>query len=419
MKILHINAFDTGGAAIAAIRLHKSLLHEGYDSNMLFSKITRSDVPNSFEFTKPEPSLSKNISYKIKRKLGGELNYWEKSNKLLQGRITGFDMFSLPFSDFRIEEQHIYKEADVINLHWTASLLDYKFFENNHKPLVWTLHDMAPFTGGCHYSRGCEVFMTNCTNCPQLIGTGNIDLANENLNYKQESLINKNIQVVTLSDWMTERVAQSKLFGQFNIKKILNSLDSKIFKPYPVAIARSLFSLPEDTPIILFVSESIENKRKGFDLLTACIDSFSDSNVLFCAVGASKQDGATQNKKVRHIGKVVDEYTLAMLYNAADVVVIPSREDNLPNVMLEALSCGTPVISFSNGGMKEIIVNEQNGVLVNTINESSLKNAIHDFLKNKQTFNKQYISDSAHKTFKNSIQVKAYTNLYKELLNNH
>lgn len=419
MKILHINTFDTGGAAIAAIRLHKSLLDEGFDSNMLFTKKTRSDIPNSYEFTKPQPSLAQNISYRIKRKLGGGLNYWEQSNELLQGRVTGFDMFSLPFSDFSIETQDIYNEADIINLHWTPSLLDYNFFTNNKKPIVWTLHDMASFTGGCHYSGDCEGFKVDCLNCPQLKGTENIDLANEYLNYKQECLVNKNIQIVTLSDWMTDKVKDSKLFGNYKVKKIYNSLNRKIFKPYSTATARSLFSLPEDKPIILFVSESIENERKGFDLLTSCIDSFSDSNVLFCAVGTSKQEEFIPNPNMRQIGKVNDEYTLAMLYNAADVVVIPSREDNLPNVMLEALSCGTPVISFSNGGMKEIIINEQNGLLVNISNESNLKTAIHNFLKNKKTFSKQDISNFAHKTFNKSIQVKAYTELYKELLDNH
>ncbi|MDB9721094.1 glycosyltransferase [Winogradskyella sp.] len=417
MKIVHVNTFDTGGAAVAAKRLHLSLLDSGLDSNMLFAKKTDQTLPNSYQLNTEKKSLLKKIVWRLSRKIGKGKTYWERIEQLLHGRDQGLDMFSMPFTDFDINTQELIITADIIHLHWAPSLVDYNFFSRCNKPIVWTLHDMNAFTGGCHYSAGCEKYTTDCSICSQLKGTNNLDLAKTFLAYKASHLSDPNLSIVTLSDWMTQKAKKSAILGHLSIRKIYNSLNTEIFKPVNQSAAKSVFGLPSDKKIVLFVSERVENYRKGFDLLTNALEHIEVNNVLFCAVGAEPEAVFSHNN-VRFLGRMNDEYSLAMLYNSADVLLIPSREDNLPNVMLEALCCGTPVISFANGGMQEIIKNGVNGLLVEKRQPFLLSEAIKTFFDTQNNYNRQEISALAHQTFSKLTQVEKFTNLYAELLNN-
>lgn len=414
MKILHLNTFDTGGAAIAAKRLHTALLKNGVNSQMLFSVITDSSVPNSFELKASKKTGVPSLVYRISRKMGGARTYWETCNSILEGRATHNDLFSLPYSDFDFTQTEVFRKADIIHLHWVPSILDHSFFSKFQKPIVWTLHDMNAFTGGCHYSAGCLKYRTDCGTCPQLEGTKNQELAKTFLQYKYRHLKPESLHLVTLSDWMDTKVKESSLMGLCKSTKIYNSLDIKLFKPLDKIYARKVLNIDKDAKVVLFVSERVENYRKGFDLLMEAIQSVKE-DFLFCSIGDSgKIDTALEN--VKHLGKLTDAYALVLAYNAADVLVVPSREDNLPNVMLEALCCGTPVIAFQNGGMQEIIRNDFNGLLVGSQDAKDLANAIVSFFQKIGSFQAASISEKAWELFAPEKQAKAHIELYTTLL---
>lgn len=170
MKVLHVNTKDTGGAALAALRLHYALLQAGFDSSMLVLKLSRTDVPRVFQVPHKRHSRIVTIGRRVGRLLGLFQSYDEAVTNALAGKVIGFDGYSLPNSPYDITKLDVYKKADIIHLHWVAGFVDYSFFSKNSKPVVWTFHDMAPFTGGCHYSSGCEGYRTDCVQCPQIEG---------------------------------------------------------------------------------------------------------------------------------------------------------------------------------------------------------------------------------------------------------
>lgn len=416
MKVLHINTSDTGGAANAAIRLHLALLENGVDSHMLFANRTRDDVPNSHEFKKGKLGIFENIWCRINRKLGRAKTYWEKHKEITAGQSQEVELFSLPYSDYDITEMDIYDKVDVINLHWISGFLDYNFFSKNRKPIVWTLHDMNPFTGGCHYSYGCDRFVDSCNSCPQLIGTNRITISKTFLKYKKKYLSNINVSWVVLCEWMSVNLEKSSMVQGGSISKIYNSVNQQVFKDYgEVEKTRAKYNLPLNKKIFLFVSENVDNKRKGIDIILDCARKLNQDSFVFCAIGKSNEI-LNEHQNIISLGSINEEEALAKLYGAVDAVIIPSREDNLPNVMVEALSCGTPVIAQSRGGLTEIIDTGVNGLLFDNETEYRLVDACQDFLMNKFSFNNSQIAEMAGEKFSPKLQSRAYLDIYKSLV---
>lgn len=414
MNILHINTSDTGGAAIAAIRLHQALLKHGIESNILFANQTRSEIPNAHSYRIKRKKYFARLLFSIKRKIGLSKTYWERITIQLKGQDKGIEAFSFPDSDFDITTQPVYQNADVIHLHWVSGFVDYKFFKKNIKPVVWTLHDMNPFTGGCHYSDNCLGFASNCKNCPQLEGIRDLLNANKNLNYKLQKIGNSLVSVVCLNQWMLKHVSESRLFKDMPKRIIYNCLNTDNFKPINKNFSRQLFNLPIDKTIILFVSENISNKRKGFQILLEAIHKISDKEFFFCAIG-DKTQLVKNNDNIFFTGNIADERLMTILYNAADAVVIPSIEDNLPNVMLESLTCGTPVIAFPVGGILDIIEDGKNGILAKDISSESLIYAIESFVSIRDSFNTDRIREHALSLFSPNIIAEKYLDTYKDV----
>ena len=183
MKVIHLNTFDSGGAAIAVKRLHLALLEQGIESKMLFVNKASNAIKETFEVEARTFTLWDRFKIKLKVLLKQPIGYWQYSGYHLEGQTSNKELFSFPFSDFDLTlNQHI-EEADVINLHWVPSMWDYNLFQKLNKPIVWTLHDMNPFSGGCHYSGNCIGFTTDCKNCPQLEGTRNPNFASKLLKF--------------------------------------------------------------------------------------------------------------------------------------------------------------------------------------------------------------------------------------------
>ena len=411
MKVLHINTYDFGGAAGACIRLHKGLLNKGIDSKIFFLYKTKDNIQKSYSYKLPE--IPSSLPGKIIRNIEIFLGKLHKILYILN-RPQCFEIFSFPDSFHRIQNHALYKEADIINLHWTSRFLDYEtFFKESGKKIVWTLHDMYPFTGGCHFSSGCTGFQRDCRNCHQLKGTIRPDYAYNLLKLKIESLkqICNKLHIVSPSKWLLDLSKTSKMFFSYPHYHIPNSLEKNVYKAEGKEAARKKLGLPSDKKIILFVSADTRNVRKGYGFFKKAINLLKSKNYLVCIVGGKK----FRKRNIYGLGKIYKEKLMSMVYSAADVYAIPSLEDNFPGTVLESLMCGTPVIGFPAGGIKDMVVHNVNGRLCEKISSENLAEDIIYVLDNLHLFNRKNISRDAVSKYSLEVQAENYVRLYNSL----
>ena len=399
IKVVHISTQESGGAGIAASRLHIGLQKNHVPSSFLTLKKTTVKDENVVNFKNHSPSFIQkvsNIFFNIQEK---------KRNQKKLLHLTGqHEGFSFATSDYRLHEHPLIKHADIIHLHWVSGFMDYpSFFKNIKKPIVWTLHDMNPFQGGFHYKedeiRNKKVY-------------GKLD--NHIKELKKKAYRNSSLySIVSPSIWLLEASKKSDLLGRFSHIHIANGVDSEVFKLLDKNDAREQLGLPLDRKILLFVSESLENKRKQFDVLSEAFSKMKRTDFILVAVGMIPSN---KNSVIHYIGTVNDENKMVKLFNAADAFILPSYEDNLPNVMLESLMCGTPVIATPVGGMKEVIEHGVNGYLASENNAVALKNVLDYFLNSQDAFDRKEIRKQAIDKFDLNQQANAYKNLYTSIV---
>jgi len=341
--------------------------------------------------------------------------------KYLTNRPGHYEQFSFPYASTDLTREKIVQDADVIHLHWVAGLLDYpSFFEKINKKVVWTLHDMNPFTGGCHYSLGCEKYRENCDDCPQMAGTRNPSYSQFCLNIKMKALQGFDpLMIVTPSEWLGRVSAESSLFKKYNHQVIRYTYNEEVFKIYPRDYSRQVFNLPLDKNILLFVTDNLSNIRKGFQHLAGAVGRLSKEYPLIL-VFAGDVDHNTENLPfVRTLGRISDERLMSLAYSAADLVIVPSLEDNLPNVVQESLLIGTPVIGFPVGGIKEMIKPGINGLLTDECNANALEKEIVAGLSEVKFASALSIRENALSQLNNQLIAKEYLQLYTHFLDNH
>lgn len=397
MNIVIISSSDSGGAGIAALRLHKALLALGENSHLLcFNK--SSNAEHVYQIVKP-------LYCRVLEHL--PIPYRNNKYRKIAPLIDkDYECISFPESIDYLSDHPLVKDADVINLHWVGNHLAYKnFFKKVNKPIVWTLHDMNPFLGCAHFSRDVNAY-------PQWH-----DIEN-NIRKKKEKWIHnaKLIEVVDLCTWMNNYSTASPTLGRYPHYIIHNSIDTSIFKEYPKEAARTLLDIPSDKPVLMFVSQNINNKRKGFDLLLNAL-----ANITGCYLMVIGTCNGTLQLAghLRYFGCVTDEKLMAILYAAADAFLLPSREDNLPNTMVESLCCGTPVVTMPNGGMTDIIKNGYNGYICEDISSESFAKAINTFLESGVSMKRNEIANEAQEIFSPSVQAMKYVTVYKHAIANY
>jgi glycosyltransferase involved in cell wall biosynthesis len=403
MKVLHINTYDRGGAAHSAIRLHLGLLGQGIKSKMLFLKKSQSTVPNSFYF---EPSYLRTFLYKSNIKKRKSIINAEQ----IKDRDLSYEGFTLEGTDFEeLSSHYLIEEADVINLHWVSGFVDYPtFFKKIRKPIFWTLHDMNPFTGGCHYSWHCDLYQKGCNSCFQLPPQKKNIVAKKCLEGKIKSLSDiQEIKIVTPSKWLSECSKKSMLFHSLEHFVIPYGLDTEEFKF--IENSREKLGLPKEKVVFLFVSQFIQNIRKGYNLILETEHLIREEmDIVICTVGEK-----SGNKNWFEFGTTVDKEILSTLYSAADAFILPSFEDNFPNTVLEAICCGTPVVALNTGGIPDMVVDGFNGVISLSKTSRGLVDAMRRFIKNRENFDRTAIRKDAIERFDLSIQAKSYVQLYR------
>ncbi|MDA3890642.1 MAG: glycosyltransferase [Salinivirgaceae bacterium] len=269
---------------------------------------------------------------------------------------------------------------------------------------------MNGFTGGCHYNFGCEGFVdSKCKKCPQLKGIEDESIATKNYIIKRHAYDDVELSVVCPSNWLLAESKRGQLTKRYNHTLIPYGIFENIFYPYNKEQARIKLGLELDKKIILFVADSLDNYRKGVDYILDASKILS-KEYQFLLVGK----GTHKAKNFNHLGEISDEKNMAQIYSAADLFVIPSLADNLPNTVLESLFCGTPVIGFDIGGIPDMVVNGLNGFLCNEIDSNSLAITIQKALD--FSFDSLAIVDDAKQRFGQDKQTDSYIKLYKSIL---
>lgn len=363
MRVLHINKSDiTGGAAVAATRIVNALRRMEVDASMLVAekKSSHGWVTSVTESRTAKARMLYNFLYEV----AGFIPH-EKSRA---GRFA----FSISRKGFDLSRHPLVREADIIHLHWfNQGFLSLKGLEKLlllGKPVVWTLHDMWSFTGGCHYTGSCEGFLKKCGNCPVIRDASTGDLSFIQHNRKQEVYQKGKLALVTCSNWLASEARRASLVGNLDITSIPNPIDTDFFKPVPREASRLALGLPSDKKIVLFGAANVTDPRKGMTHLLSAMHKLtekgkSDQIELVMFGKASDQLVAKLPFRVHLMNYITDPNMLVNLYSAADVFVLPSLEDNLPNTVMESLACGTPIVAFRIGGVPEMVTHGMNGFL--------------------------------------------------------
>jgi glycosyltransferase involved in cell wall biosynthesis len=286
-------------------------------------------------------------------------------------------------------------KADIVHLHWVARFVDYSNFfavaAARRTPLVWTLHDINPATGGCHYADGCTRFETACGACPQLLSMSQDDLARSIWRRKAHAYTGLHagqLRLVAPSRWLAGEICRSTLLRDAHVEHIPGAVDTRLFSPVDPREARRELGLPEDAWLVLFVAASLQSRRKGFDLLDQALGTLAVSwdgadRPELVTVGAQEPAEPACGLRCHHLGPMDDDRRLALAYSAADLFVIPSREDNLPNTVVEALACGTPALGFAVGGIPELIRPGETGLLAPAEDAEALAAAMGRLLRDR------------------------------------
>ncbi|MGB8061731.1 MAG: glycosyltransferase [Candidatus Sulfotelmatobacter sp.] len=314
--------------------------------------------------------------------------------------------------------------ADVYNLHWIAGFLDYRAFFSkvgNRVPIVWTLHDMNQFTGGCHYTAGCQKFLEECGRCPALGSDHANDLAYRIYRRKRavfESLDPSRIRIVADSRWLETVASKSALLERFTVTCIPYGLDVENFQPRNQAIARNVFGIPPDAKVVMFAAQSLGNHRKGMDLLIEAIRSLRvETQVILLAVGSGRVPDDIGRTCIS-TGKLNSERFLSFAYSAADVFVSPAREEAFGQVNLESIACGTPVVAFKVGGIPDVVRPGKTGLLAAPEDVRSLREAMETILADRPLRDtmSQECRQVALREYTLELQAGRYKHLYEELI---
>jgi glycosyltransferase involved in cell wall biosynthesis len=400
MKILHITTFKSGGAGTAAWSLHQAMLsHKGIESRFLSFEQMGYPKQNWFTYSGNECDLI----WRLRVKLNMLIHQKDSKNNFTKEEIkkeTKAEYISLPFTAFRIHEHPLVNWADVLHLHWVSPVLDYSsFFKKNRKPVAWTMHDLNPVMGMVHYEEDRRKF-----------GLDTYESEITELKIKAYKHATCNIKWIMPSRYFAEFACGAGLSLK-DITYIPYVAPLDVFKPMEKIKLRAKLIPDAKHPILLMAATHLKNKRKGADILIDALSKIKENYTLISVGAPPPKDEIIPG--AYYTGFINDRTTLAEWFALADAVVIPSREDNLPNVLLEALSCGTPVIGFRVGGLIDHIHDGVTGLLAAQLDADHLAEKINAFLHAPHMFRQDTIRQYALGHFRGEKIVSAHIALYQ------
>lgn len=369
MRVVHVTSFTTGGAGRAALRLHQSLIELGVDSHVFaFDRHSRLVPP----LHGPSGLLGRFVARYM-------MNIDKLPNKLYRCKNMSWSNNWAPNITLR---DVIGLKPEVVHLHAVgAGVLPIKDLPRLRTPLVWTLHDMMAFTGGCHYSGDCLRYRDRCGSCPGLGSNSESDLSHRNWERKRISWKDLKMTLVCPSNWIASQSCQSSLMANTETVVIHNGIDLECFSPREGNSARVALDLPRDKFLIAFGAASLSDTRKGLQLLHQALEIFAArvgrEHCELVVFGSGAWRGPNFSIPMRNFGPISDDHKLALIYAASDVFCAPSREENLATTAIEALASGTPVVSFRIGGFVDIVDHLKCGFLANPFEVEDLAEGLH------------------------------------------
>jgi len=410
MKILIVNTSDIqGGAARAAYRLHQALLTEGVDSQML----VQSQSSDDFTVIGPQTKVQKALG-KLRPTLDSlPVHRYKDRTKTL------FSPSWLPFSS--IVERINSINPDVVHLHWIAGgMIRIEDLPKIKAPIVWSLHDMWAFTGGCHYDEECGAYQKQCGTCP-VLGSNKLQDLSHKVWLRKKANFDKiaNLNIIGLSRWLADCAKQSSLLQDALVFNLPNPIDTSTFAPFDKQQARALLNLPQDKNLVLFgAMGAISDPRKGFKELAEALTHLDADNTELVVFGSSQPKTSQGLKqKAHYLGQLHDDVSLRVLYSAADVMIVPSLQENLSNAIMESLACGTPVVGFAIGGNSDLIEHQVTGYLAKPYSATDLAQGI-EWVLNASNYQKlsQNARDKVLREFDSQVVAKKYIDLYNQII---
>jgi glycosyltransferase involved in cell wall biosynthesis len=355
------------------------------------------------------------------------LALWERFARWRAQR-KGRQYWNFPASH-RLARSPFFREADVINLHnlhggyfdFTALTAMAKL-----KPLVWTLHDSWAITGHCPYPNlyECENWLEGCSACDHLDCYPALRKPTTAKVWKMKENIFSTLQfhIAAPSTWLATQVRKSSFFKQSSLTVIPYGIDLEIFRPVQRESAFEVLGIQPEGNVVLGIAADFADPRKGFREFVDALkiyQSRTDARFSVLFIGEKEREiPELGNTRFSYLGYVSDERLLAAAYSAADVFLMPSLADNLPNVVIEAQACGTPVVAFDVGGIPEIVRHEETGLIVKKCDAESLAGALHNVLGNRTKLGEmsKAARENAVDNFSIELEAKRYIELYEKTL---
>jgi glycosyltransferase involved in cell wall biosynthesis len=418
LKVVHLNTYDgNGGAGRACIRLNRALLSQNIDSKIIVH----------YKFGK-NPQIGDFNTNAIKRAYTAATILLERmlAKRYLKPLKTPF---SFTWFGRSVINHPDVRNADIIHLHW----VNHGFLNPKHiaeiaklnKPVVWTFHDSNAFTGGCHVRYTCNHFEQQCGTCPLLKNEAPDDYSHRIWKQKHEAYSELSFQIIAPSAWMARSVLKSSLMRGREISHIPNTLETDIFKPFDKQLAKEQIGFPKNKFVLLSgFMPSRKDMHKGTSYLLESLELLKTrlgnnaANVELVVFGnRNRTDVPEFPFKTHFLGKINNDEQLALCYAGADAFLIPSLEDNLPYTVMESLSCGTPVVAFTTGGIPDMVKHMQNGYLAAYRSSESFTDGMEWVInhadKNKLNWEAR---KSVMENFSEELIAKKHIDLYRQLL---
>ena len=432
MRVNHLNSYLRGGAATAARRLHESLIQSGIDSQFYCS-------PEQFGADAAQYGTTYQSTH---WRSGGWLEsvrakvqfrrHRQSFKKAVRDRSSGHEIFTSPkgkpFTPWppanHASPSHSNSANEIIHLHWIAKFIDYQSFFgtlDSDQPVVWTLHDMNAFTGGCHFSAGCNHFQSGCGNCHQLARPANNDLSRKLFAEKQAALAGVNLHIVAPSRWLIDTAKSSPMFAAAqSFRHIPYGIDSKIYYPMDKAEARNRLGISQEDTVVCFGAMDVKSIRKGGREMMQAFSMIADMPGVMGLVfgGGELPESDIPLPPIHSVGSITGALDQRTVFSAADVFVLPSLEDNLPLTGLESMACGTPIIGFDAGGIPDYVRPGVSGWLAKTGDGQDLGRVLRNALSESSVCER--LGHAARKMiqveYAHSREAEAYADLYATLL---
>jgi glycosyltransferase involved in cell wall biosynthesis len=422
-RIVHLATTDAGGVGRSASRLHASLLALGHDSSMLVRQSQRARKEKetfAARIDLPVDVAEKEFAAEVFQRWYLDHNRTPLSNSL----------FTLNEAGLAVETHPLVQDADIIHLHSVARFLSPGSIARLAalgKPVVWSMHDMRPFTGGCHFSAGCTRFTSNCAKCPQLEWDP-FFITEAQLAHEIEIIPAKKITYVAPTEWLAQKARTSALLKDARIQMIPYGIETHLFPSRWKPQAKGYLGLDTSTTHLLFVANKLGEMRKGFESLARSIEicltrpafkaKADKGEIALISLGHPHPRLATLGIPYVCLGYLESHEEMSQLYGAADLFLQPSLEENASNTLLEAMSSGTPPIAFGVGGIPEFMVQDQTGKLAPPGSVAEFAAAIELLIFDEDL--RQRMGENARamilEQFDSRLEAERYTNLYVELM---